>query len=68
VISRIQASVLWIYDFLAEDPILLIGVVVAIIATLLLVQVTASAVTGFVLWGIILIGLAASVARTAVER
>ncbi|GEM_PF-4540525 len=54
----------WIYDFLAEDVTLVVGMCAAVIVTLLVVRLTASG-AGFVLWLVVLAVIAASLARAA---
>ncbi len=63
----LRSSLYWLYDFLAEDVTLLVGVVVAIVVTLVVVRANHS-VAGFVLWGLAICSVILSVLRTALSR
>lgn len=60
----LRSIVLWIYDFLAEDPVLLAGAAAAVLVALLLVNITRIG-SGFLLWAVILVALTVSLWRTA---
>lgn len=60
----VRSAILWIYDFLAEDPVLLLGAVIAIPITLLFLHVTKIG-AGFLLWAVILVAITISLLRTA---
>ncbi len=53
----------WIYDFLAEDTILLVGAIIAIIIAVLAVHMSRSA-AGYILWIAVVLVIAASLWRT----
>lgn len=59
----ITGSIAWIYDFLAEDTILLAGAIVAILIAILAVHVARNA-AGYVLFVAIVLVIAASLWRT----
>ncbi|HEV3309339.1 MAG TPA: hypothetical protein VG815_02310 [Chloroflexota bacterium] len=67
MIGPIRAIILWLYDFLAEDTVLLIGMVVAIVATVVVAHFTKTG-AGFILWGVVLAAIVVSLARTAGVR
>lgn len=59
-ISKIVA---WVYDFLAEDVTLLVGMLVAIGLTIVVVRLNSKA-AGLLFWGLVLVALAVSIMRT----
>jgi hypothetical protein len=68
IIRRLVRIVLWIYHFLAEDPILLIGTALAIVVAAFAAHTVPHA-AGFILWGVISAAIAASLWRAvAMER
>lgn len=58
------AVVAWVYDFLAEDITLVIGMIIAVGVTIAVARLS-SGVAGFVLWAIVLLAIGFSLARTA---
>lgn len=67
VIRAAKSIILWIYDFLAEDTVLVLGMVIAVAATVLFVHITKMG-AGLILWAVILVAIAVSLARTATVR
>lgn len=53
----------WIYDFLAEDTILLAGAIIAILIAFLAVHMSRTA-AGYILWIAVVVVIAASLWRT----
>lgn len=61
------APVLWAYDFLAEDTILLVGAAIAILVTALLIHTVHDA-AGYVLIVMVLLTVSTSLWRTATTQ
>ncbi len=60
----VLATILWIYDFLAEDVVLLVGMLIAVGLTVAAVHITTRG-AGFVLWALVLLAIAVSLIRVA---
>lgn len=64
IVRYFAAAVAWLYDFLAEDVVLVVGMVLAIAVTALVVRMTSRG-AGFALWAVVLVAVTVSLARTA---
>jgi hypothetical protein len=63
VIEWLRAAVLWIYDFLAEDIVLVIGTVLALLVALGVARANARA-AGFLLFATVILVIVVSIWRT----
>lgn len=59
----LTGAIAWIYDFLAEDTILLAGAIIAIIIAFLAVHMSRTA-AGYILWIAVVVVITASLWRT----
>lgn len=57
----------WVYDFLAEDMVLLVGAVAAIVVAAVAVH-TVRGAAGYILWAIVIAVIAISLWRTATAQ
>jgi hypothetical protein len=59
----LTGAIAWVYDFLAEDTILLVGGIIAIIIGFLAVHMSRTA-AGYILWVAVVLVIVASLWRT----
>ncbi|HZT95720.1 MAG TPA: hypothetical protein VFB34_02670 [Chloroflexota bacterium] len=65
---RQAAAILyWIYDFLAEDVVILVGAAIAVAVTVFVARANHNA-AGFVLWAMVIASIAVSLSRVVFKR
>ncbi|HLJ66251.1 MAG TPA: hypothetical protein VKX16_02675 [Chloroflexota bacterium] len=64
---RLTGAVAWVYDFLAEDPVVLLGTLAALVVAVLAVHAARSA-AGVILFAAVVLVIAASLWRTVLSR
>jgi hypothetical protein len=60
--SAVAAVFAWVYDFLAEDPVLVVGAPIAIVLTAIAVNLSPSW-AGVVLWLVVSVTIAVSLVK-----